>query len=161
MYHQGADSASASPLLKGKALIARQVDQGRGQWTPQVLSESQRTGQEIYVQASLRHVCRAGRATIRDPPDNIVTGHCRLPLLSKSGNSSEVDLRNPADFQRFTAWPPRCGIAAFPMRGFQNPGGRCCNETSGHEGCGWLSARLDVGRRPRPCSWRSVPGLFV
>ena len=37
------------------------------------VSESQRTGQEIYVQASLRHVRRAAIAIIGDLPDDIIT----------------------------------------------------------------------------------------
>ena len=30
-------------------------------------------------------------------------GQCELPLLLESGHSTKSDLRNPADFQRFTA----------------------------------------------------------
>jgi hypothetical protein len=45
---------------------------------------------------------------------DIVTGHCRLPLLLKSGNSTKGDLRNPADFQRFLATAATVRNCRFP-----------------------------------------------
>jgi hypothetical protein len=41
-------------------------------------------------------------------------GQCRLPLLLESGHSTKTDLRNPADFQRFTALAATVRNCRFP-----------------------------------------------